>query len=85
MSESTMRVLMTLDGIDVGGTETHVLSLAEEMINKGIGIVIISRGGSLLQSFSRLQCPIYQVPFPYSFPFQRIYRRSYVKKSNKLS
>ncbi|KOR77063.1 glycosyl transferase family 1 [Bacillus sp. FJAT-21352] len=68
MSESTMRVLMTLDGIDVGGTETHVLSLAEEMINKGIGIVIISRGGSLLQSFSRLQCPIYQVPFPYSLP-----------------
>lgn len=60
MTESTMRVLMTLDGIDVGGTETHVLSLAEEMINKGIGIVIISRGGSIitiLQSITMSHLP----------------------------
>lgn len=74
---------MVLDSIDVGGTETHVASLAEEMVQKGIGVVIVSRGGALIDRFKRIGCPIYQVNFPFTLnipPEQQSYLTQQIKK-----
>ena len=59
-----LRVLLVLDGLDLGGTETHVLSLAKEMGCRGIHVVIASRGGQMEESFRPIRCPMYKIDFP---------------------
>jgi len=59
-----LRVLLVLDGLDLGGTETHVLSLAKEMSCRGIHVVIASRGGQMEESFRPIRCPMYKINFP---------------------
>ena len=59
-----MRVLLTIDSMNIGGTETHVLSLATELIRIGIHVVILSNKGALLNEFNKLGCAIYIMDFP---------------------
>ncbi|EIT86679.1 glycosyltransferase [Fictibacillus macauensis ZFHKF-1] len=66
MKDSTLKVLMVLDGLDVGGTETYVLSIVEELKQRGVSFVIVSRGGVMLPRFQKLGFPIYEVNFPYT-------------------
>ena len=44
-----MRVLLTMDSMNIGGTETHVLALAKELIRVGIYVAILSNKGALLE------------------------------------
>ncbi|MGL4800946.1 MULTISPECIES: glycosyltransferase [Peptostreptococcaceae] len=61
-----MNVLLVLDRLNIGGTETHVLSLATELINKGVNVIIMADKGGLSEAFEKLECKIYNVSFPFS-------------------
>jgi L-malate glycosyltransferase len=67
-----IRVLMVMDSFNIGGTETHVHSLAKELTKKGIGVVFVGNGGKMLPQFRELNCPIYEITFPLtlSIPLQ---------------
>jgi len=59
-----MRVLMVLDSLGFGGTETHALSLAKEMATRGIYVVVAARSGTLALRFKAVGCPLYPIDFP---------------------
>jgi len=50
---------MVLDGMDIGGTETHVLALATSLTALGVTVVIAGRRGKLYEDFKKIGCPIY--------------------------
>jgi len=79
-----LRVLLVLDGLDLGGTETHVLSLAKEMIHRGIHVVIVSRGGKMEESFHLIRCPIYKISFPKTMDVKGEERELLVKEAEKI-
>ena len=54
-----IRVLMVLDGMDVGGTETYVLTLSKSLVKVGATVVIAGRNGNLYGDFRKIGCPIY--------------------------
>ena len=41
-----MKILMTLGGLDIGDTETHVVELSEQLVNLGHQVVIVSEKGT---------------------------------------
>lgn len=59
-----LNVLLVLDKFNVGGTETHVLTLAKELINQGIKVTILGQDGPLGAEFKKLNCKIYNMEFP---------------------
>jgi len=44
---SKLRVLMMVDALNIGGTETHILNIARKMIEMGIYVVIATSGGPM--------------------------------------
>ncbi|WNR46923.1 glycosyltransferase [Paenibacillus roseipurpureus] len=54
-----VRVLLVLDAFDIGGTETHVLSLAKELIKQGSSVFVTGDPGPLENQFKKLSCEIY--------------------------
>lgn len=40
-----MKILMALNGLDIGGAETHVVELAKEIVRRGHQVVMVSSGG----------------------------------------
>ncbi len=40
-----MKILMALNGLDIGGAETHVVELAKEIVRRGHEVVMVSSGG----------------------------------------
>lgn len=71
---------MALDSLDVGGTETHVLSLAEELIQRGVYLVIAGREGKLLSEFKKIGCPIYLVNFPLTLNIEEEQKKDLYEK-----
>lgn len=63
-----LSVLLVLDSFNIGGTETHVLSLAKGLIEQGVKVTILSGKGPLESEFKKLKCKIYNVDFPVSIP-----------------
>ncbi|QYY41242.1 glycosyltransferase family 4 protein [Aneurinibacillus thermoaerophilus] len=61
MTLQNERVLIIMDGLYIGGTETHVLAIAKEMIKQGVHVVIVGKTGPLHRSFLSLGCPIYPI------------------------
>lgn len=59
MEEQDIRVLMMLDAFDIGGTETHVLSLTKALINRGVTVFVAGKPGPLESEFRKLSCTIY--------------------------
>lgn len=58
------KVLFVLDSLGIGGTETHVLALVSELIQRGIKVVILAARGELYDEFDKLGCKIYNIDFP---------------------
>ncbi|MCS7461535.1 glycosyltransferase [Paenibacillus doosanensis] len=54
---------MVLDQFNIGGTETHCLSLARELIKKGIYVAVAGKNGRMLETFLALGCPVYEIDF----------------------
>lgn len=61
MNNERIRVLMVLDSLAVGGTETHVLSIVKALQKLGIPSVYAGAGGKMYDAFARAGCPIHAV------------------------
>lgn len=61
MRHKGYRVLMVLDSLAVGGTETHVLSLVKGLQALGVKPVYAGAGGLMYNSFAQAACPIHAV------------------------
>lgn len=48
-----MNILMLLDSLDIGGTETHVLSISKALIEKENNIFLVSKDGQLKNLFEK--------------------------------
>lgn len=61
MMNNGIRLLMVMDSLAVGGTETYVLSLVKAF--RAIGVVPIYAGGTgaMYEAFARAGCPIHRV------------------------
>ncbi|QGQ97523.1 glycosyltransferase [Paenibacillus psychroresistens] len=59
MHDKDIRVLMMLDAFDIGGTETHVLSLTNELLKQGVSVFVAGVDGPLKNIFNTLPCEIY--------------------------
>lgn len=44
---SEIRVLMLIDALNIGGTETHVLNITKKLIDMGIYVVVATSGGPM--------------------------------------
>jgi len=49
--KSSLRVLMLVDSLNIGGTETHVLNLVRKLIEYGVYVVVGTKGGPLTNLF----------------------------------
>ncbi|MFC4099882.1 glycosyltransferase [Paenibacillus xanthanilyticus] len=56
-----IRVLMVMDSLAVGGTETYVLSLVKAFPRIGVQPVYAGAGGIMYDSYARAGCPIHIV------------------------
>ncbi|WP_274653367.1 glycosyltransferase [Paenibacillus humicola] len=56
-------VLLVIDQFNVGGTETHTLGLARELMKNGVHVAIAGKSGRMLDSFVALGCPVYTMDF----------------------
>ncbi|WP_200758838.1 glycosyltransferase [Effusibacillus dendaii] len=63
MKQKSTSVLMILDGFYVGGTETHVLTIANELVKSGKKVVIAGKTGPLYKSFQDIGCRVYAIDF----------------------
>lgn len=45
--KSKLRVLMLIDALNVGGTETHVLNITKKLMDMGVYVVIATSGGPM--------------------------------------
>lgn len=75
------RILLAVDAFYIGGTETHVLGLAKELIRNNIFVAIVAnKTGSLVNSFEALKCPIYHIEFPKTINLEKNYETDLVKQ-----
>ncbi|MBP1937876.1 glycosyltransferase [Paenibacillus sediminis] len=62
-STEQLRILMVIDQFNVGGTETHVLSTARELLKRRAKVVVAAKRGKLLEPFLGLGCSVYEIDF----------------------
>lgn len=63
-SSDKLRVLIALDKFNIGGTETHILSLTKALIDNDVEVVLVCGDGPLKKEFENLNCKIYDLDFP---------------------
>lgn len=63
MAASKPKVLMILDAMFFGGTETHVYTLTQSLIKQGVEVSICAGSGPLKSDFEKLSCKVHVVPF----------------------
>ncbi|MFB5191255.1 glycosyltransferase [Alicyclobacillus fastidiosus] len=56
-------VLLVLDQLNIGGTETHVLSIARECKRRGVKVLVAAKSGALLPQLQQFDIPFYEIPF----------------------
>lgn len=69
-----LTILMLIDQLNVGGTETHVLSLAKQLMNEGVKVIIGTRGGPLIDTFHNSGLEVAYLPFGSDNPVAREYQ-----------
>lgn len=63
MTSPRLSVLMALDSMDAGGTETHVLSLTKALIRSGQKVTLLSADGLLRPQFEEAGCSVFLFDF----------------------
>lgn len=58
-----LKILMLVDSLNVGGTETHVLSLAKQLTTMGAKVLIGTSGGPFLDTFEKSGLEVIYLPF----------------------
>lgn len=61
-NKASLRILMLVDALNIGGTETHVLNLAKKLMEQGIYVIVGTSGGPLNSLFESNGIKIYKVP-----------------------
>lgn len=61
MTRNRIRLLMVMDSLAVGGTETYVLSLVKAFPPLGVMPVYAGGTGAIYEAFARAGCPIHRV------------------------
>lgn len=56
-----MKVLMIVTSPELGGTETHVLYLARELMRRGVEIGVATAGGPFLPLFTKAHIPVHRI------------------------
>jgi glycosyltransferase involved in cell wall biosynthesis len=69
-----LSVLMLVNQLDIGGTETHVLSLAEQLCKEGVQVTIGTAGGVLEAALSQPPFDIFHLPFESDDPVHSEYQ-----------
>lgn len=64
---SEIRVLMLIDALNVGGTETHVLNITKKLIEMGIYVVVASSGGPMEEIIKYYGIKVVKVPISGDF------------------
>lgn len=59
----SLNILMVIDQLNIGGTETYTLSLTRELLRQGAKVVIAGKKGKLLHSLIGLGCTVYELDF----------------------
>lgn len=86
MSTYKPRVLMILDSLNVGGTETYVLSVTKKLLNQGYKVVIAARSGPIKHEFYKLDCPVYiRISAKPNVMFKQLTRIIKIHKLNVIS
>ncbi len=57
-----MKILMALQGLEIGGAETHVIELSKEMKRRGHDVIMLSGGGVYLDEVEKAGIRHYTVP-----------------------
>lgn len=60
---SSLRILMLIDALNIGGTEMHVLELAKSLEKLGAYVVIGTSGGPLVEVFKHYGLKVVKIPF----------------------
>lgn len=61
--KSSIRVLMLIDALNIGGTETHVLNVTKRLIESGIYVVVATSGGPMEGIFQSHGIKVRNIPF----------------------
>ncbi|MBB6731773.1 glycosyltransferase [Cohnella zeiphila] len=61
MDPNGRRILMVMDSLAVGGTETHVLSVVKALRSLGVRPLYAGAGGPLYEAYARAGVPMYDV------------------------
>ena len=59
MEKQAIRLLMIIDKFEVGGTETYVSAVVEEMLRRKIAVYVAGKPGTLLTKFKAIGCPTF--------------------------
>ncbi|MCM3782126.1 glycosyltransferase [Neobacillus mesonae] len=59
MKKEAVRLLMIIDRFEVGGTETYVSAVVEEMMKRSLPVYVAGKKGSLLSKFQAMGCPTF--------------------------
>ncbi|MGL4912112.1 MAG: glycosyltransferase [Romboutsia sp.] len=78
------KVLMVLDKLNIGGTETHVLSLIKGLLANNIQVAIVAGKGPLKSEFEKLGCNIYEVDFPLTIETDVLKKSEFENMLNKI-
>ncbi len=69
-----LTVLMLVNQLDIGGTETHILCLAKGLKEVGVTVVVGTAGGDLLDTFLDSGIEVAQLPFKTDNPVYSEYK-----------
>ena len=58
-----MKVLILIDGMGIGGAETHVLTLAEVLKKRGISVTVMCAGGIYTKALQAADIRVLSAPF----------------------
>lgn len=79
------RILLVVDALYIGGTETHVLGLAKELIRNNVFVSVVARKeGSLVSSFEELNCPVHHIDFPRTLNLIKTHETELVTEIEKI-
>lgn len=64
---SEIRVLMMIDALNIGGTETHVLNIVQKLIDMKIYVAVATSGGPMEEIMKSYGIKIIKIPFSGDF------------------
>lgn len=70
-----LNILLIVDSLGIGGTETHVLSIAKSLKSRGHHIVVGTSGGPLTPYFHQADIDIINMPFQNDNPLSSNYTK----------